>query len=124
MSYDDVDRFKELFEREKAKVKSLTAENAKRQDDQLRLNKQLGEALIRIAASEKARLSEKERDVDQETPCPVREDKIHCVCWWEGEACCGCGDGPSTQRKEKYLICDKCLCVVKNHKGLGVFHSC
>ena len=22
--------------------------------------------------------------------CPEREDKTHCVCWWDGEKCCGC----------------------------------
>ncbi len=27
-----------------------------------------------------------------ETPCPAREDKIHCNCWYDGEACCACGD--------------------------------
>lgn len=27
-----------------------------------------------------------------ETPCPKREDKFHCNCWYEGDACCACGD--------------------------------
>jgi hypothetical protein len=30
-----------------------------------------------------------------ETPCPAREDKQHCNCWYDGKACCGCGDEPS-----------------------------
>jgi len=29
---------------------------------------------------------------DEETPCPVREDQQHCNCWYDGEACCACGD--------------------------------
>lgn len=28
-----------------------------------------------------------------ETPCPKREDKQHCDCWYDGERCCACGDG-------------------------------
>ena len=27
-----------------------------------------------------------------ETPCPKREDKQHCVCWYDGELCCACGE--------------------------------
>ena len=27
-----------------------------------------------------------------ETPCPKREDKVHCDCWYDGEMCCACGD--------------------------------
>lgn len=45
-------------------------------------------------------MSEKE----WETPCPKREDEIHCVHWYDGEACCGCGDNP-------YHFCEKgCGC--------------
>ena len=29
---------------------------------------------------------------NDETPCPKREDKQHCNCWYDGEACCACGD--------------------------------
>lgn len=29
---------------------------------------------------------------DWETPCPKREDGIHCTCWYDGDKCCGCGD--------------------------------
>lgn len=29
--------------------------------------------------------------LDEETPCPKREDGVHCVHWWDGAACCGCG---------------------------------
>jgi len=32
---------------------------------------------------------------DWETPCPKREDKRHCNCWYDGEACCACG-APAT----------------------------
>lgn len=28
---------------------------------------------------------------DQETPCPKRDDKIHCNCWYDGKPCCACG---------------------------------
>ena len=27
-----------------------------------------------------------------ETACPVRADKQHCVCWYDNEPCCACGD--------------------------------
>lgn len=27
----------------------------------------------------------------EEGYCEKREDETHCVCWWEGEACCSCG---------------------------------
>ncbi len=30
----------------------------------------------------------------EETPCPEREDMIHCVHWYDGDACCACGDDP------------------------------
>jgi hypothetical protein len=29
---------------------------------------------------------------DEETPCPKREDKQHCNCWYDGKPCCACGD--------------------------------
>ena len=29
---------------------------------------------------------------DWETPCPNREDGIHCNCWYDGGRCCACGD--------------------------------
>lgn len=29
---------------------------------------------------------------DEETPCPIREDEMHCNCWYDGKACCACGD--------------------------------
>jgi len=25
-----------------------------------------------------------------ETPCPARDDKQHCNCWYDGKPCCGC----------------------------------
>lgn len=31
-------------------------------------------------------------DDEWETPCPKREDKIHCVHWYDAEPCCNCGD--------------------------------
>jgi hypothetical protein len=30
-------------------------------------------------------------DPDEETPCPKREDGMHCECWYGGNPCCGCG---------------------------------
>lgn len=41
--------------------------------------------------------------IDEETPCPKRDDEIHCVCWWEGEACCACDD-PAFEGKEGFYI--------------------
>ena len=38
---------------------------------------------------------------DWETPCPVRDDKIHCTCWYDGFVCCGCGNnGPQEDNHE------------------------
>ncbi len=34
-----------------------------------------------------------------ETPCPARKDAQHCVHWWDGEACCHCGD-PAMAREQ------------------------
>lgn len=38
-----------------------------------------------------------------ETPCPKREDKLHCECWYDGEKCCACGDPEMSdeEREEK-----------------------
>lgn len=30
-------------------------------------------------------------ETEWETPCPKRDDKQHCNCWYDGEACCACG---------------------------------
>lgn len=27
-----------------------------------------------------------------ETPCPKSDDSAHCNCWYDGGACCYCGD--------------------------------
>lgn len=27
-----------------------------------------------------------------ETQCPVRDDRQHCRCWYDGEPCCDCGE--------------------------------
>lgn len=27
--------------------------------------------------------------------CPDSEDNKHCSCWWDGLACCYCGDPPT-----------------------------
>lgn len=35
-------------------------------------------------------------DADDETPCAVRDDGLHCECWYGGNMCCGCGDGGRT----------------------------
>jgi hypothetical protein len=29
---------------------------------------------------------------DWEMPCPQRQDKKHCECWYDGRPCCSCGD--------------------------------
>jgi hypothetical protein len=26
----------------------------------------------------------------EETPCPNSDDKLHCRCWYDGDACCSC----------------------------------
>jgi len=35
---------------------------------------------------------------DWETPCPDREDKQHCNCWYDGDKCCSCGDAASPEQ--------------------------
>jgi len=37
-------------------------------------------------------------DDDWETPCPDREDKQHCNCWYDGDKCCSCGDAASPEQ--------------------------
>lgn len=37
---------------------------------------------------------------DNKTPCAITNDGLHCECWYEGGACCGCGDGGRTLRGE------------------------
>jgi hypothetical protein len=32
--------------------------------------------------------------------CPVRANRTHCKCWWEGARCCGCGHGPELEPEE------------------------
>jgi len=39
-------------------------------------------------------------DDDWETECPKREDKQHCNCWYDGDACCACGD-PATNSEDR-----------------------
>jgi hypothetical protein len=34
---------------------------------------------------------------DWETPCPMREDGIHCNCWYDGSVCCSCGAPGTTE---------------------------
>lgn len=38
---------------------------------------------------------------ERETACPKREDRQHCNCWYDGKACCACGD-PATEDLEKF----------------------
>lgn len=33
---------------------------------------------------------------EAETPCAIRDDGLHCACWYGGNKCCGCGDGDRT----------------------------
>lgn len=37
---------------------------------------------------------------DWETPCPKREDGIHCTCWYDGGKCCGCSDGQNFEESK------------------------
>ena len=37
---------------------------------------------------------------DWETPCPTREDKMHCDHWYDGDKCCSCG-APAMTDEEK-----------------------
>lgn len=37
---------------------------------------------------------------DWETKCPIRIDGIHCTCWYDGESCCGCGEGALTEMEK------------------------
>lgn len=32
-----------------------------------------------------------------ETSCSKREDGQHCNCWYDGKACCACGDNPAPE---------------------------
>ena len=71
----------------------------------------------------------KEFDQDWETPCPKRDDKIHCPCWYDGEACCDCGAPGLSERENNFDACpgDKngihCDCWFKDkpccHCGLN-----
>ncbi len=36
-----------------------------------------------------------------ETMCPKREDSLHCICWYDGEACCACGGNPPLTNEER-----------------------
>lgn len=42
----------------------------------------------RTKAERKALLEEEEDEF-----CLKREDKTHCVHWWDGQSCCACGAG-------------------------------
>lgn len=44
---------------------------------------------------------EREDASDWETPCPKRDDRIHCHCWWEGERCCSCGAPAMTEQEKR-----------------------
>ena len=39
-----------------------------------------------------------------ETPCPGRDDKIHCDHWYDGESCCGCGDDEGRVDGEDFAV--------------------
>lgn len=36
-------------------------------------------------------------DVKLGGTCSARPENIHCDCWWDGDACCACGDPPMTE---------------------------
>ena len=64
-----------------------------------------------------------------DTPCPKRDDKIHCTCWYDGEPCCACGAPGLSEREKNFDACsgDKngmhCACWFKDkpccHCGLN-----
>jgi hypothetical protein len=61
-----------------------------------------------------ATLSEAE-PVKDETPCPKREDKQHCNCWYDGERCCACGDEAApVERAETPLDWSRLIHLAKN----------
>lgn len=63
----------------------------------------------------------------EETPCPARGDKKHCVHWYDGEMCCGCNDGfdrandPSEFRVDT-MSPGTSICVT--HIPTGIVESC
>lgn len=58
-------------------------------------------------------------DEDWETPCPNREDGQHCNCWYDGGACCACGDKPKLENEvETNLTFSTALALIKDGKRL------
>jgi hypothetical protein len=56
---------------------------------------------------------------DWETECPKREDRQHCNCWYDGEACCACGDNPPMENcMNGQLTFSTALALVKEGKRL------
>ena len=35
--------------------------------------------------------------------CPAQEDEIHCVCWWDGEPCCSCGNNDAVKEENERI---------------------
>lgn len=38
-----------------------------------------------------------------ETPCPNREDKQHCNCWYDGRGCCACGANSLSANQKQFV---------------------
>ena len=57
---------------------------------------------------------------DWETTCPKRDDQLHCNCWYDGEACCACGD-PAHQPCGNYPACGDPACDVAARDTVSKF---
>ena len=44
---------------------------------------------------------------DWETPCPKRDDKTHCTCWYDGGKCCSCGAPESEEKRGEHPVWGK-----------------
>jgi len=44
--------------------------------------------------------------------CKVREDNLHCECWWECMNCCSCGHVP--EKNPANCDCEICQGDIKN----------
>lgn len=50
-------------------------------------------------------------DEHWETECAQSPDKQHCACWYDGYACCYCGDPPDPEEVQRTeAIWDQLTC--------------
>lgn len=54
---------------------------------------------------------------EDETPCPRRDDGVHCECWYEGEACCSCGAAAMLSGKEHPPCRPGVKCLAETVRG-------